>query len=292
MKINIIKHDPEYHLTLSTLEMEDLLYICSHTDFSDFIYQGERCYRLIQELKKTLREGEKMSDKKYPYIGECVEDDGGVVKVLFVSEGYGAPLENNMWFNLKILEYVDKWKEKGFRNITRIYLENTKIEVGSPEHSEFVQKLVFNTGGGWKINKEKEIRYTESMFLFIDKDLVLTYEYDDRDYFNSEDEFRRIQLPFPQKQQSEKKSIKEECIKVGDEVVWGVGDITAEVLMIHDGNAFLKAESALRKSLTPEEKLADILTEITGYQDRQAVLKGARMIINGEAEGLIYKEEK
>ena len=49
---------------------------------------------------------------------------------------------------------------------------------------------------------------------------------------------------------------------------------------------------SIEKPPALEEKIADILTEITGYQDRQAVLKGARTILLGEANGLIYEEGK
>lgn len=80
---------------------------------------------------------------------------------------------------------------------TKEDLMNTKVRVKSPEHSEYIQKLVFSLGGKWA-DGVKEPVILEEPYLFIAGDLTLTYaDLDNRGYFE-EHSFKEIELPLPE----------------------------------------------------------------------------------------------
>ena len=67
---------------------------------------------------------------------------------------------------------------------------NTKIRIKSEEHSKAFQKAVFEAGGWW-VSSGKV--YKQNMeFIFVDKDLILTYA-DNATYFEKQ-EYMEIQF--------------------------------------------------------------------------------------------------
>lgn len=56
-------------------------------------------------------------------------------------------------------------------------MERFKIRVNSPEHSEKIQKKLFEMGCGWGWEKEDDIRHKEKFYLYVGTEYenVLTY---------------------------------------------------------------------------------------------------------------------
>lgn len=80
---------------------------------------------------------------------------------------------------------------------TKEYLMNTKIRVKSPEHSEYIQNLVFSLEGKWADGVTEPVVLGEP-YLFIAGDLTLTYaDYKNRVYFEDH-RFKEIGLPLPE----------------------------------------------------------------------------------------------
>ena len=73
----------------------------------------------------------------------------------------------------------------------------TKIEILSEKHSRAFQKAVIAAGGGWHSDKEG-VMYLFAKFIFVDADLNLGFENNDRDYFDRH-KYTEIQFPIPTK---------------------------------------------------------------------------------------------
>ena len=105
---------------------------------------------------------------KYPAIVSPGERSG--IKVLVYGQFNGA--------NAIHLEGIHKgvranYCVDGTKHITREYLANTKIRILSPEHSEFVQKLVFSAGYEWNGGGCLASK-TDAQFLYIYDDGTVT----------------------------------------------------------------------------------------------------------------------
>lgn len=89
----------------------------------------------------------------------------------------------------------------------------------------------------------------------------------------------------------------EEWPQVGDEVAVSLGVGVVKGLGVINGQkcVFVQLENtcetttAFSRPPTSQEKLADTLTKITGYHDRQAVMRAAKAILEGAVHELEYK---
>lgn len=236
-------------------------------------------------------------ENKYPYIGKGL-NSGSVV--LFFAKGQCLTIDSKSWASEK-LEHHRGLDESMFKNITADYLRNTKIRIVSPEHCEFVQKLVFSAGGGWRGPKvDINTRHKEANFLFVDEDLSLTYSFSFADNF-AESTYKEIKLPMPPKQASD------EWPKVGDDVSWGGdGKSIGYVLSKFGDYAWVRSDdvddngapvtlniNVLSKPPTPLDTLSNSLLRIVSANSREtsgyAAKQIAKAILAGEIKGLVYK---
>lgn len=77
--------------------------------------------------------------------------------------------------------------------------ENSKIRILSPEHSEYVQKIAFESGLWWHVTKKNTVMYTDAKFLFFypsDRDRRITWS-DSEECFISE-KSKEIFIPIPE----------------------------------------------------------------------------------------------
>ena len=152
-------------------------------------------------------------------------------------------------------------------NYTAEDLKNTKIRIESPEHSKYVQELVFALGGDWGLGVNCVWNVNEP-FIYI-HDLGLTHGCMD-DTFDKHP-FKEIKIPMPEE--------KKEWPQVGDVVVYGYKSIRGEVKAISDGLAWIKNEygshvskylSDLSRPKTPEEELCDELIRDLSAMQRES----------------------
>ena len=153
------------------------------------------------------------------------------------------------------------------KDITKEYLENKCVKIESPEHSEFVQKLAFKAGYSW--NAGKNVAFTDKEYLFFSGTRITWF-------WNNENSTEEIQLPMSPEASEENPETKE-WPQVGDEVSFPSGK---GILVVDkpDKNGIIIVKStdedsideykkvslnALKKPLTPEEKLRDELINTT-----------------------------
>lgn len=82
---------------------------------------------------------------KYPYIGSA---DG--VNALFTHADSGFDFADQQY-------YENGFDEYQFKDTTFEYLKECSVEIKTPEHSEFVQKLAFNAGYKWNAGETSVI---------------------------------------------------------------------------------------------------------------------------------------
>lgn len=90
----------------------------------------------------------------------------------------------------------------------------------------------------------------------------------------------------------------EEWPKVGDEVSWGVGGVTGEVVLIHEDDAIIRTKN--NKLMIPignlrSPRLDKLAKDVASVMCSEGVggihITIAKAVINGEIEGLEYKPE-
>lgn len=82
---------------------------------------------------------------KYPYIGSA-----GGVNALFTHADSGFDFDDQQY-------YENGFNEYQFKNTTFEYLKECSVEIKTPEHGEFVQKLAFNAGYKWNAGETSVI---------------------------------------------------------------------------------------------------------------------------------------
>jgi len=132
---------------------------------------------------------------KYPYIGEPTFAPGSYA--LFTSNNTGCKLADRrgVWSDIKLGEFDSGWDESSFNDITREYLENTKIKIESPVHSEYVQEMAIRYGFNW--GGIESVKYTNASYLYFRADNLISQGYNDCDFIAHPK--KEITLPLPPK---------------------------------------------------------------------------------------------
>lgn len=118
--------------------------------------------------------------------------------VVFYGGSKGTLIECN--HGGRINTYSEDWSPEVFTDITADYLRNTKIRIKSPEHSEFVQKLIFSAGGKWNGGADS-VGWTRADYLFVNRWLRISCRpcIGNDDYFEKHPN-KEITLPLPPKE--------------------------------------------------------------------------------------------
>lgn len=119
-------------------------------------------------------------------------------------------------------EYIGGWGQHNFKDITKEYLNNTKIRVESEEHSKFIQELAFSVGIGWKGNSFKlnDNGGYKICHLYL-KNRYLTYTGQSDEDFFKEEEMKEVFLPLPPNYDKEVESeIKAQNNSTEVEIYW------------------------------------------------------------------------
>lgn len=93
---------------------------------------------------------------------------------------------------------------------TKEDLKNTKVRIKSPEHSEYIQKLVFSLGGSW-CTGDSCVYKSEEHHIYISGGLTLTQTSKWDWNFFEEHPFKEIEIPLP-KDNEEAKILKDESM--------------------------------------------------------------------------------
>ena len=229
---------------------------------------------------------------EYPYIGES-KMSGSVV--LFYSSGCGVVIDECNHQENYVLSAT--WVESMFKNITREYLANTYGEVESKEHYEFVAKLADSAGCNVIDDYHASYRFFNLM-----GDSLYPHHFEES---ASHCEKIKITLPLPPKEEDMKsENMKSEewpisgcdCIYEGELYYFLCKSPFANVAVItkansEDWDVISASYDDLEKPPTPEEALAELIDEsLYATVDMDDILKIAKVIINGDIEGVKYEK--
>lgn len=252
------------------------------------------------------------------YIGK-VRD--GELKVLFFDKGRGIVLNDSCKpIGINTGYYYDRWYDGGFEDVTKEELENTKIRILSPEHSELVQRLAIKAGYRWPVDGA-DVIVTDRPFLHLDNGRI---KYSSNPHAFEKSINTEIEIPMPPETLSEQDGTQESIAltgsldltnkedkwpRVGDEVVATRKDnnatiegqllaVTAEYAIIqqvgHEQHIYVK-DWTLSEPKSLVDKVAEQLSLITDKglgADGSYLQSIALALVNNKVDGLnITKED-
>lgn len=237
---------------------------------------------------------------KYPYIGRgkvIDENKRSGVEVLFYARDAGVVVGGCDYD--EVGEFYDIWNESHFENITREYLTNTYGEVESQEHAEFIIRLAESCGfAGYSLDRPfKPIKYFSiavgSLIFLSTKDVAARHG------------GIKITLPLPPKEDDMKgEGVNNEewliggcdCIYEGELYHFLCKSPFSNAAVItrassKDWDVISASYDDLERSPTPVEALAELIDEsLYATVDMDDILKIAKVIINGDIEGVKYEK--
>ena len=198
--------------------------------------------------------------------------------VLMAREGYGISLTS------KNDRYNGDWGDERFcRDVTADYLRNTKIKTESPEHSEFVQRLVFGAGGEW-FGGSKRVDLMGFKYLFVDADLNI--ERSKSSYIFERSDNKEILLPLPPKACDQARY---DNITKSINIAKAIDEVLSEVLNAHSNvdrglieNKKMKERPAYTKQMHERGELPPVGSEvIVGSDSKPSIVVANKPDDNG-----------